>query len=634
MKWALLLMVLAVACAETPAQQLDATTADAADAAEQVDVVKDAGAAQDVAAWWSDAPTCDPPQDASDYREPDRSRCPSLHFDPGPADSDAGMAACVPGRTEPCTCADGRPGLQRCDFAGRVWGCSCTIVQDSELWTERAPAPRPLPPRLLRPLSGLRVTSRRPTLRWVLPDGVRRARVEGCADRPCTRVIERGEVEGSAWRPTMRLPPGVAFWRVQGLSATGSVVWTSATWEFGVGRCDGERDTTLRTLRDFDGDGYDDAVFGNLLSTAGVVWGRPTDREPAWSAIENVSEDLLTSFATVGDINGDGLADLGVAHFGYTRSTSTTPSGRLGAPRHIVWGIYYGDRICGLRAEPVRADDFYRPAICDLNGDGFGDVASGSARGLGVFLGGASGLAAAPALELRFDDIRGFDLLQCDGDVDGDGYADLLVTSYHDFDGDGAASILYGAPDARIDHRIQYIASPMGGEFGHTGGLADLDGDGFSEVVIGSYAKVWIFPGSSGGVDLAARGERSPRSADEAGCGRVVPYLDVGELDGDGRADIVLQPCTHLSAYLSNGSSTTSASPRWRVGSVNGTDRIRSSSVPGDMNGDGWDDLLTSMWTHDGRGPYSLNLHFLRGAGFPAPAWSWDMKLPAELDLN
>lgn len=626
---ALAVFLALASCADPPLLALDATASDRVDAAAEA-------AAEQVPSWWSDAPVCQPPDDAGSFQEPDRSRCPALRFDPTAADPDAGMRACVPGRAEPCTCTDGRPGVEVCDFAGRTWGCSCGIVEAGSLWVREVQPRPPLPPRLIRPLSGMRVTSQRPMLRWVLPEGVTRTRVEVCADRPCTRVIERDETggRGTSWRPSARLPPGVVFWRVQGLDAGGSVNWTSATWEFGVGRCDAAHDATLRTLRDFDGDSYDDAVMGFMESTVGVLWGRPVGHAPVLHSIGGAAEDLVGLSATLGDINGDGLADLGVGYPGYVRRTTTT--GDTPFPNHRdVWAIYYGDRACGLRAEPARADRFMGPAICDLNGDGFGDVAANGRRGVGIFLGGPSGLAGAPEVELRFEEITaGFSTLRCDGDVDGDGYADVLVSDHGHNDGDGIAAVLYGAPDARIDRRTQRISSPSGGEFGHSARLTDLDGDGFSDVAIGSYGRFWTFRGTPTGIDVFGTVERRVGFSDGTSCGADVPQLRAGDMDGDGRGDVVANRCAAVSFFLSNGTPLVSNTPRWFVGSANGRDRIGSSMIPGDMNGDGWDDLLTSMWTRSSNPPFALNLHLLRGAGVEAPDWSWDVAMPPDLDLD
>ncbi|MFO0649311.1 MAG: hypothetical protein U0326_23915, partial [Polyangiales bacterium] len=171
---------------------------------------------------------------------------------------------CTPRTTESCTCVDGLSGTRTCRD-DTLWGsCRCGVVDagmDATLGTD-GPIPRIDVPRLIAPQSGSRATSQRPTFRWVLPAGVTRARLEVCADRPCTRMLMRQEVAGTSWRSAERLPPGVAFWRVHGLGVDGSVTWTSATWEVGIRHRDLPNDTSYGTIHDFNGDGYDDVVFG------------------------------------------------------------------------------------------------------------------------------------------------------------------------------------------------------------------------------------------------------------------------------------------------------------------------------------------------------------------------------------
>ncbi len=71
-----------------------------------------------------------------------------------------------------------------------------------------APVPWIGRPRLLAPQSGSRATSTRPTLRWLLPAGLTRARVELCADRACGRTLQQPEVTGQTWRAAARARAG------------------------------------------------------------------------------------------------------------------------------------------------------------------------------------------------------------------------------------------------------------------------------------------------------------------------------------------------------------------------------------------------------------------------------------------
>ena len=137
---------------------------------------------------------------------------------------------CVPDSTSACACTTGPAGTRTC-LEDRTWSaCQCSVTdRDSGPIIEPVPTGvyTPIPeipgPRLIAPQSGSRVTTLRPTLRWRLPDGVTRARVELCADRPCDHLLVTRDTTGTSWRPTDALAHGVVFWRVRGLSASGAV---------------------------------------------------------------------------------------------------------------------------------------------------------------------------------------------------------------------------------------------------------------------------------------------------------------------------------------------------------------------------------------------------------------------------
>src|SRR5262249_13099996 len=97
-----------------------------------------------------------------------------------------------------------------------------------------APLP-PAAPRLLAPLSTATVTSRKPTLHWVLAPDTDGAHVQICRDRACSVVVTEFDAVGDHGAPASSLDPGVVFWRAYGRSGGRMGVTASYTWQFVVG---------------------------------------------------------------------------------------------------------------------------------------------------------------------------------------------------------------------------------------------------------------------------------------------------------------------------------------------------------------------------------------------------------------
>jgi hypothetical protein len=183
------------------------------------------------------------------------------------------------------------------------------------------PAPRPL-----APLSTSRVTSRRPTLRWVLPQGGTSATVDLCRDRLCTMPVgTSARVEGESYAPPDDLPVGVVFWRLHPASEARV---TSPTWQFTVGAGSAPVDTSWGTTLDVNGDGYADVLVSAgdsssdyVLLYLGSATGLATTpatilSDPGSSAFGPQAGDAFgNSIASAGDVDGDGYADVIVGAF-------------------------------------------------------------------------------------------------------------------------------------------------------------------------------------------------------------------------------------------------------------------------------------------------------------------------------
>ncbi|MBK7878044.1 MAG: FG-GAP repeat protein [Planctomycetes bacterium] len=262
----------------------------------------------------------------------------------------------------------------------------------------------------------------------------------------------------------------------------------------------------MASAGDVDGDGLDDVLVGAPVESgsgrAHVYRGQSTGllSVPSWT----VSGPSTLSFfgltvAGVGDVNGDGFADVAVAAQSF---------GSAGNSRGRVH-VYHGSA-AGLATTPAWHRECSQPGLAqfgsalsgagDVDADGFDDVVIGGYRAsirfaeegsALLFRGGAAGLSLAPdwAFEGGQDGATLGASVAGAGDVNGDGYADVIVGApAHDGPAMdcGEARMFLGS-----SHGLSPLSSSVARgalvseEFGvSVGGAGDVDGDGLSDVLV------------------------------------------------------------------------------------------------------------------------------------------------------
>ena len=453
-------------------------------------------------------------------------------------------------------------------------------------------------PRAIAPLSTMRVTSQRPTLRWELAAGTDGARVELCADRACAAPLETIDVAGTSVRPSVALPRGPVFWRVRG--RTGDVVGaaSSATWEFFVGPTDKPVDTAWGTILDVDGDGYADVAVGapqayNRSGRVHVYRGGAAGlpETPSWTLVGPEDDDVFgAAVKSAGDVNGDGFSDLVV-----TATRATMQTGRaylyLGGPD-------------GLATEP--ATTFVGPdgpgtyfgwtatSLGDINSDGYADIAISAATMTGtvhIYYGGPRGTSSIPDLSLIGPDAGGwFGHSLASVDLDGDGHPELAVLAA--WAPDGPMAYIYRGGEHGLITPPQRRPAGGGGD-PQWFASGDYNGDGYVDLALGFQV---YFGGPSGLADVASGSIGAP--------GGPGPVVAAGDLDGDGFDDIaigapaadcdVITTCGGM--FVFRGGTAGPKPYKWITDPAYGPFDEFGSAVAGvgDLDGDGYDDLVAT----------------------------------------
>jgi hypothetical protein len=402
--------------------------------------------------------------------------------------------------------------------------------------------------------------------RWELRENEDGAQVDICRDRGCATLVTSFAAGGSNGAPSSSLAAGVYFWRLRGTSHGQVGSPTSPVWELVVGALNAPVSASWGTMLDPNGDGIADVVVGDPLIGGGagglrIYAGSASGLSTSPLSIQapfGADGTFGASVASAGDVNGDGFADVVV-----------------GAPGEFDEG----------------GSDWV------ISGANYSAPYAGAAY---VYLGGPGGLASTPTVLAGFGDwySRFGDAVSSAGDVNGDGYADIVIGAQNLENGYGAAYVYFGGASG-ISTTPTTLASPgrLYGEFGKSvaeGG--DLNGDGFGDVLIVGSNDLYVYWGGQGGVSP------TPTTLSPPAKNGVQSVANAGDVNGDGYPDVVTGAVfsfTHNTAFVYlGGASGPSNTPLVLTGPYGNTDQddvYTLFATTGDLNGDGFADIALPL---------------------------------------
>jgi hypothetical protein len=313
----------------------------------------------------------------------------------------------------------------------------------------------------------------------------------------------------------------------------------------------------------------------------------------------------------VGDIDGDHVTDLVV--------------GEVNGGSHMrgrVW-VYSGRTGRLLFRRAGRANDQNGYAVADagdVNGDGVPDVVSG-APGVGSAVGhvyvysGATGTTLVRLAGHHPGDQFGAAVSSA-GDVNGDGYPDLLIGAPGSGSAPGRAYVVSG----RTFRVLRVLSAHRPGDgFGiGTARTDDLNGDGVPDLIVGAtstttpgHGAAYVYSGKTGRLLFRIHAERG-----NVAFGQFF-VAGVGDTNGDGVPDIYVGDYASNNAGSAGGFAAVYSGVdgrllhAWRGAAGEGLGPGRAA---GDVNHDGRTDLIIGEYTSSDGAPQAGKVKVVSGA--------------------
>jgi len=391
---------------------------------------------------------------------------------------------------------------------------------------------------------------------------------------------------------------------------------TNSAQSFGNASANSLFGNAIAAAGDVNGDGFPDLLVGanGWFGTTGAAYvyfcGPHTDSTADLSMFGTTPNDNFGgAVAGNGDVNGDGYADFIVGMSGYD-----SKRGRA----LVYFGSASPDDVADVDLTGANLSDYFGGAVAcngDLDNDGFDDIVVGAigpnsvTGAVYVYRGGAS-ILTTPSFtlggEATFDN---FGAAVACFDANGDGIDDLLIGApRNDAGGSSAGRVYVYFGGASFDTTPDLILTGAGSgyQFGAPiSSAGDFNGDGYTDILASALA----LNNSQGRVFLYYGGPALDNTSDAVFHAPVFQTTHqnfgyslaaVGDLNGDGFDDIMVgSPFDDVitepaAAYLYYGSEIPETNPDLTYATHENGDHYGTGVASlGDINGDYYPDIAT-----------------------------------------